>query len=167
MIQPQVPLRLPCYDFALLKKTRFEYNKTLHPHPIPFWVAWRAVCARSRDVFTARLWHAITTHSSFMRTSYSPQSELRLSLEDYLRLSASEPIVSAIVARVLPSCRLWWDVRRWIQLNRRLHALWCSPANSFKFQSCDRTSQAADLTASLRHWDSSKPPQHQVRIVYS
>lgn len=37
-----------------------------------------------------------------MRTSYSPQSELRLSLEDYLRLSASEPIVSAIVARVLP-----------------------------------------------------------------
>lgn len=37
-----------------------------------------------------------------MRTSYSPQSKLRLSLEDYLRLSASEPIVSAIVARVLP-----------------------------------------------------------------
>ena len=39
VIQPQVPLRLPCYDFALLKKTRFEYNQTLHPHPIPFWVA--------------------------------------------------------------------------------------------------------------------------------
>ena len=37
-----------------------------------------------------------------MRTSYSPQSELRLSLEDYLHLSVSEPIVSAIVARVLP-----------------------------------------------------------------
>ena len=102
MIQPQVPLRLPCYDFTLLKKPRFEYNKTLHPHPSPFWVVWRAVCARSRDVFTARLWHAITTHSSFMRTSYSPQSELRPSLEDYLHLSVSEPIVLAIVARVLP-----------------------------------------------------------------
>ena len=39
VIQPQVPLRLPCYDFALLKKTRFEYNQRLQPHPIPFWVA--------------------------------------------------------------------------------------------------------------------------------
>ena len=77
-------------------------TKRSKPHPSPFWVAWRAVCARSRDVFTARLWHAITTHSSFMRASYSPQSELRLSLKDYLRLSASEPIVPAIVARVLP-----------------------------------------------------------------
>jgi len=28
-------------------------------------------------------------------------------------------------------CRPWWDARRWIQLNRRLHPLWCSPANSF------------------------------------
>ena len=37
-----------------------------------------------------------------MRASYSPQSELRLSLGDYLRFSASEPIVLAIVARVLP-----------------------------------------------------------------
>ncbi len=27
----------------------------------------------------------------------------------------------------------------------------CSPANSFKFQPCDRTSQVARLTASLRH----------------
>ena len=72
----------------------------LRPHPNPFWVAWRAVCARSRDVFTARLWHAITTHSSFTRASYSPRSELRLCLRDYLHLSVSEPIVTAIVARV-------------------------------------------------------------------
>src|SRR5437867_8074278 len=27
----------------------------------------------------------------------------------------------------------------------------CSPANSFKFQSCDRTPQVAGLTPSLRH----------------
>ncbi len=38
-----------------------------------------------------------------------------------------------------------------LQLNRKLHPLWCSPANSFKFQPCDRTPQAAGLTVSLRH----------------
>ncbi len=38
-----------------------------------------------------------------------------------------------------------------LQLNRKLHPLWCSPANSFKFQPCGRTPQAAGLTASLRH----------------
>lgn len=27
VIQPQVPLRLPCYDFALLKEPRFEPNQ--------------------------------------------------------------------------------------------------------------------------------------------
>jgi hypothetical protein len=35
-----------------------------------------------------------------MRASYSPQSELRLGLGDYLHLSVLEPIVLAIVARV-------------------------------------------------------------------
>ena len=40
VIQPQVPLRLPCYDFALLKEPRFEPNQErLGPHPNPFWVA--------------------------------------------------------------------------------------------------------------------------------
>ncbi len=38
-----------------------------------------------------------------------------------------------------------------LQLNCKLHPLWCSPANSFKFQPCGRTPQAAGLTASLRH----------------
>ena len=32
----------------------------------------------------------------------------------------------------------------------------CSPANSFKFQSCDRTPQVASLTPSLRHYTISK-----------
>ena len=39
VIQPQVPLRLPCYDFALLKEPRFDLNQRLRPHPNPFWVA--------------------------------------------------------------------------------------------------------------------------------
>ena len=37
-----------------------------------------------------------------MRAGYSPQSELRLGLGDYLHFSVLEPIVLAIVARVLP-----------------------------------------------------------------
>ena len=39
VIQPQVPLRLPCYDFALLKEPRFDLSHRLRPHPNPFWVA--------------------------------------------------------------------------------------------------------------------------------
>ena len=39
VIQPQVPLRLPCYDFALLKEPRFDLSLRLRPHPDPFWVA--------------------------------------------------------------------------------------------------------------------------------
>ncbi len=51
-------------------------------------------------------------------------------------------------------------------INRRLHAWWCSPANSFKFQPCGRTPQAARLSASLRHWGGSWPTQHLACIVY-
>ena len=36
MIQPQVPLRLPCYDFTLLKKPRFEYNQKTITSSQPF-----------------------------------------------------------------------------------------------------------------------------------
>ncbi len=54
-----------------------------------------------------------------------------------------------------------------IQLNRTLLPLLCSPANSFKFQSCDRTPQAARLTTSLRHWMPTEDPQHQARSVYT
>ena len=36
MIQPQVPLRLPCYDFALLKKPRFEFNQKIKASSKPF-----------------------------------------------------------------------------------------------------------------------------------
>ena len=43
----------------------------------------------------------------------------------------------------------------------------CSPANSLKFQPCDRTPQAARLTPSLQHYSFPKKPQHQAGIVYS
>ncbi len=53
-----------------------------------------------------------------------------------------------------------------IQLNRRLHPWWCAPVNSFKFHTCIRTPQVADLTSSLWHCIGSWPMQHLVRIVY-
>ncbi len=43
----------------------------------------------------------------------------------------------------------------------------CSPANSFKFQPCDRTSQVACLTPSFRHCTISKIVQHLACSVYS
>ena len=43
----------------------------------------------------------------------------------------------------------------------------CSPANSFKFQPCDRTSQVARLMASLRHCMFAKNTQYLAGIVYS
>jgi len=39
-------------------------------------------------------------------------------------------------------------------------------ANSFKFQSCDRTPQAASLTASLRHFIRDLRMNHLASIVY-
>lgn len=36
VIQPQVPLRLPCYDFALLKEPRFEPNRKIGASSKPF-----------------------------------------------------------------------------------------------------------------------------------
>lgn len=54
VIQPQVPLRLPCYDFSPLAGEKLDPPpKGKGPHPSPTRVERRAVCARSRDVFTA------------------------------------------------------------------------------------------------------------------
>ena len=54
VIQPQVPLRPPCYDFSPLAKPRFDVTTMATPHPDFTKVERRAVCARSGDVFTAR-----------------------------------------------------------------------------------------------------------------
>ena len=54
VIRPQVPLRPPCYDFSPLTKLGFDAARGTTPHPSPARVERRAVCARSRDVFTAR-----------------------------------------------------------------------------------------------------------------
>ena len=59
VIQPHLPVRLPCYDFSPLAEAGFDppslgIPSESRPHPAPARVKRRAVCARSRDVFTAR-----------------------------------------------------------------------------------------------------------------
>ena len=54
VIRPQVPLRPPCYDFSPVAELRFDSANLTPPRPSPTSVKRRAVCARSRDVFTAR-----------------------------------------------------------------------------------------------------------------
>jgi len=55
VIRPQVPLRSPCYDFSLVAELTFDNTKMTSPRENPTSMKRRAVCARSRDVFTARL----------------------------------------------------------------------------------------------------------------
>ena len=97
-IQPQVPLRLPCYDFTPVEDpTVVCANKTtkslcgtsgtqkswviigpmLRAKPIPR--VWRAVCTGPGYIFTAACWSAITSDSNFMFPSCREQSELRQS----------------------------------------------------------------------------------------
>jgi hypothetical protein len=54
VIRPQVPLRPPCYDFSPVAELGFDSANQTLPRPSPTSVKRRAVCARSRDVFTAR-----------------------------------------------------------------------------------------------------------------
>ena len=54
VIQPQVPLRLPCYDFSLLTQHNFKSTLRTNFQLYCTRMERRAVCARSRDVFTVR-----------------------------------------------------------------------------------------------------------------
>jgi len=106
VIQPHLPIRLPCYDFTLIICPTFggallcRLNYRLQV--LQTLMVWRAVCTRPGNVFTAVWWPAITSNSDFMWASCSPQSELGLLFWDSLRLAASLPSVVAIVVRVLP-----------------------------------------------------------------
>ena len=54
VIQPHVPVRLPCGDLAPLAEPKFESVMKAKPHLDSTRLAWRAVWARSRDVFGER-----------------------------------------------------------------------------------------------------------------
>ncbi len=77
VIQPQVPLRLPCYDFTPVAD--YTVVKGMKPclkvEPTP--MVWRAVCTRPGNAFTVARWSTITSNSSFMHSSCRVQSELR------------------------------------------------------------------------------------------
>ena len=106
VIQPQVPLRLPCYDFTPVAHQtlgaclpeRLAQQLLVQSTPM----VWRAVCTRPGNVFTAACWSAITSDSDFMESSCRLQSELRLAFWDLLPLASSLPSVLTIVARVKP-----------------------------------------------------------------
>ena len=77
VIQPQVPLRLPCYDFTPVADYTVVkgFKLCLKVEPTP--MVWRAVCTRPGNVFTVARWSTITSNSSFMHSSCRVQSELR------------------------------------------------------------------------------------------
>ena len=76
MFQPQVHLRLPCYDFtSVIHLDLTTQIGLLRSNWTP--MVWRAVCTRSENVFTVACWSTITSDSYFMYSSCRVQSELR------------------------------------------------------------------------------------------
>ena len=112
VIQPHLPIRLPCYDFTPVILPTFDCCFLLLAHRLRVLITpmvWRAVCTRPGNAFTAAFWSAITSNSDFMFSSCREQSELRSVLWALLRLTTSLPFVPTIVARVLPRAyRAWW-----------------------------------------------------------
>ena len=104
VIQPHLPVRLPCYDLALVTGLTFDGSLSEELghrlRVLPTSMAWRAVCTRPGNVFTAPCWCAITSDSCFMESSCRLQSELGLVFWDWLPLAGWQPFVLAIVTRV-------------------------------------------------------------------
>ena len=69
------------------------------------------------------------------------------------------------LAIILPSPQVRFPAL--ISIKPHTPPLVCSPANSFKFQPCGRTPQAAGLTASLTHRADSKSARQAARSVDS
>lgn len=81
VIQPQIPLRLPCYDLTPVIRPSmdnffpFGLDDWLPDDPTP--MVRRAVCTRPENVFNATCWLAFTSDFDFMVPSCRDQSELR------------------------------------------------------------------------------------------
>ena len=73
VIQPHLPVRLPCYDLALVTSLTFDGSLSEELghrlRVLPTSMAWRAVCTRPGNVFTAACWSAITSDSCFIESS--------------------------------------------------------------------------------------------------
>lgn len=79
MIHEQLPLPVPCYDLALLTESSLGRLAAHFGYPQLAWLDGRWV-QDSGTYSSPHSWLAITSDSSFMRASFSPQSELRLAL---------------------------------------------------------------------------------------
>jgi len=101
VIHPQLPLRMPCYDFTLITGLTFFRYTSEFGYCRLSWYDGRWV-QDPRTYSTRRGWCTFTSDSNFMESSCRLQSELRGILKDLLRLAAWLPVVSPIVARVSP-----------------------------------------------------------------
>lgn len=117
IIQLQVPLQLPCYDFTPFTNLIFGFlfrEKSYVSHQdwkrflskkrrlptLSIHSVWRAVSTRLRYKFTVACWSTITSDSGFMFSSCREQSELGWVFWDLLRLSSLLLFVLTIVTRV-------------------------------------------------------------------
>jgi len=80
VIHPQLPLRMPCYDFTLIASPTFIPALVQSFRILPTLLVWRAVCTKPENVFNAPFWYAFTSDSGFMESNCRLQSELGLVL---------------------------------------------------------------------------------------
>ena len=93
MIHLQVPLQIPCYDLTFLAKSQFT---SLKPNSDGL---TGGVCKEQGHIHRELLirdYYGIQLHEGELQPSIRTMDGFR----DYLRLSASEPIVPPFVARV-------------------------------------------------------------------
>ena len=81
VIQPHLPIRLPCYDFTPVIGFALGSLFTDRLWAPPTSMVWRAVCTRPGNAFTVAFWSTITSNSNFVQASCSLQSELGPVLE--------------------------------------------------------------------------------------
>ena len=79
MIHEQLPLPVPCYDLAPLTESSLGPLARNFGYPQLAWLDGRWV-QDSGTYSSPRSWLAITSDSSFMRSGFRPQSELRPAL---------------------------------------------------------------------------------------
>ena len=95
MIHLQVPLQIPCYDLTFLAKSQFE-DTSLKPNSDGL---TGGVCKEQGHIHRELLirdYYGIQLREGELQPSVRTMDGFR----DYLRLSASEPIVPPFVARV-------------------------------------------------------------------
>ena len=109
VIQPHLPVRLPCYDFVPIANPTFDHS----PHQKTVVRPWASGVTNFHDV-TGGVYKArerihrsiadlrlLATPTSWGRVA-DPQSELRLAFSDSLTLTGSQRVVLTIVACVKP-----------------------------------------------------------------